>query len=60
MTVAMKEKISMAKTKICLNCKHCEILSPSVGYCEVRGYKMEMKCSYCDKYFEEREEEYEV
>jgi len=43
--------------KICINCKHCEILSPSVGYCEIRGFKMEMKCTYCDKYFEEREEE---
>jgi uncharacterized Zn-finger protein len=28
-----------------------------VGYCKIRGFKMEMKCSYCDKYFEEREEE---
>jgi uncharacterized Zn-finger protein len=28
-----------------------------VGYCEIRGFKMEMKCTYCDKYFEEREEE---
>jgi len=28
-----------------------------VGYCEIRGCKMEMKCSYCDEYFKEREEE---
>jgi hypothetical protein len=56
-----KKKIgTMDMNKICINCKHCEILSPSVGYCEIRGCKMEMKCSYCDKYFEEREEEYEI
>ena len=35
---------------------HCEVLGPSVGYCKARGYKIEMKYSYCVEYYEERGE----
>lgn len=38
------------KDKICINCKYCEIQSPSTGLCELGNMLVEVKYSYCENW----------
>lgn len=42
--------------KLCINCKYCKKLSPSVGKCEIGHIKTEIKCSTCDEWEEKNNE----